>query len=684
MVTTLEELQPIEILPGVCPVTDATAANTRHWITADKIRFVKGKPQKIGGWDAITLNKQSLTGCVRTVFSSQVNDRVQTILGSNTALYALIGSDLQNISPFTVTPTAIADSLDTHYDTLATDPITVIDGNTSIQIADADALKFKVEDDYVLAGASAVGGVPTGDINKTHIIRAVSAGVVTVRVSTPPTSNATGGGASVVRSSGLITVNATAHGLANGYRVVLDNAADTGGILAAEIDVERIIRNVTTDTFDIMSAGVATSSVTGGGGASLEFYPQIAEGLCDETSGQGYGMNKYGNGLLGTAILSVNGRRFPRIWFADTFGDNIILTPGNGNGLYTWAGTQAAAPPLLTNAPTAVNYAFVSDNILVTFGAGNVQNKIKTSDIGDPTVWTASSVNQVFEDDIEGAGRLKSHVSLNGTNLIFTDNQCYTYRYIGAPLIWQTKFKDNIGIIAPMARVVVKGVAYFMGQDNFYLWRGGNIEVIPSNSSQESTLLKYVFENINRAQASKSFAWYNKRYDEIWFHYPSAESNEVNRIVRYHVTDLHWTPDAMDRTAAEYPVLNLQLPRLVDSLGNFYRHEVGHDDSAVAMAFSLTSPLQRFSSANVQNVIVVPDSIQTAGTNITLTVSGKSYPQSPIVKQSKNFTVTPQTEYIPTGVDGRYIQYAISGNALGQEWIMGEWLEGLQLSSRGS
>ena len=682
MTTTISEFIPIDALAGVCPVTDCTEANTPHYVMADKIRFVKGKPQKLGGWDAVTLNGQDIAGCVRSVFSAQLNSKIQTLLGSNEALYGLIGSENQNITPFNTVAIAIADSLDTDRTTLGSNPLSMTNTSQNVVVADTNASQYAVGDNYTLSGATATGGVPTGDLNKEHVIRAIGTNTVTIRVTTAATSTTTGGGASVVRSTGLITVNDTAHGQANGDRVKLQDAATTGGVLDTSINGEHIIRNITTDTFGVMTDGTATSSVTGGGGSSTEYFDQLTEGLCDETSGQGYGMARYGNGLYGTALVSENNRRLPRIWFFDNFGENVIMTPGNGERVYGWTGTQAAAPTVIANAPTEVNYAFVSDSILVTLGAGGVKNKIKTSDQNALTTWTASSTNQVFEDDIEGAGRFKSHVSLNGTNLLFTDNQCYTFRYIGLPFIWEVKFKDNIGLIAPMARVVVKGIAYWQGQDNFYMWRGGNIEVIPSNSSNESTLLKYVFENVNRSQSSKFFAWYNKRYDEIWFHYATADSLEVNAIARYHVTDRHWVPDTMNRTAAEYPVTSLQLPRLVDSLGNLYRHEVGHDDSQVSMAFSLTTNLQEIQTSNVQQVQLIPDSIQTADTDLAVTVRAKSYPQSPSFKNSKDFTVTPTTEFLPVGVDGRLLQYVISGNALGQEWIMGAWQQGLQLSSR--
>ena len=475
-------------------------------------------------------------------------------------------------------------------------------------------------------------------------------------------------------------MNAAAHGQNDGDRTKIASATTFGGIDALEINGEFQVRNADTNSFDVMTNGTATSAVSGGGGVSTTYQTQLDAGSCDERSGQGYGMGRYGTGLYGTALVSDSGRRFPRIWFHDLFGTNIVTTPGNAGGVYQWDGSSDTAPVLVANAPTDVNYAFVSDNILVTFGSDQ-PNRIKASDQGDITNWTSSSTNQVFTDDIEGAGLLWSHVSLNGTNLIFTNNQCYTFRYIGLPFVWEIKLKDDIGCIAPMARVVVNGVAYWMGENNFYQWRGGNVEVVPSNSSAETTLLNYVFNNINRSQASKSFAWYNKRFNEIWFHYPSSSSNEVDRVARFHVADQHWTPDTFDRLAAEYSRANLQVPRLIDSSGIFYRHEVGNNDADNAMVWSLTTNRRDFGEDNVMLESVIPDSIQNG--NINFKIDAYSYPQSTTAKNSKTIEVTPTTEYVPLDVDGRFLQYTFSGNALDVEWIMGDWLEPVQRSSRG-
>lgn len=677
--TTEAQNVPMSIVPGVCPPTDSTKSNTRHFTMADKIRFLKGMPQKLGGWTKAIMNGAIIVGCIRAIFSANLNEKIQTVLGGSKALYALTGSDLANITPFQTGTIAIANSLSTHRATLANNPISTTNLSNEVIIADTEAAKFVAGDNYTLSGAAATGGVSAVNLNKTHIVRAVLPNAIMIKAAANATSTVTGGGAAVVRSSGLVTIDAAAHGQNDGARVKIAGAAAFGGITAPQINTQFQIRNVATNTFDVMTDGLASAQVTAAGGAATVYQQQIVEGLCDETAGQGYGMGKYGMGRYGTALVSATGRRFPRIWFLDVFGENIIAAPGNGGGVYSWNGDQTTAPELIAGAPTVLNYAFVSDNILVTLGADGSRNKIKASDIGSITTWTASSTNQVFEDFIEGAGRLWSHVSLNGTNLLFTPTQCYTFRYIGLPFVWEIKFKDNIGLISPMARVVVKGVAYWMGQNNFYRWRGGNVEVVPSNSSSETTLLRYIFQNLNRGQASKCFAWYNERFDEIWFHYPSQGSQEVDRVARFHVTEQHWTPDTFDRLAAEYPNVNLQFPRLISSEGVLYRHEVGVDDDVNPMPFSVATNYRDFGTDNVLNSSVVPDSVQTG--DITVQIDGYSYPQSAVPKASKIVTVEPSTPYIPVDVDARFLQYTISGNALGQDWIMGKWLEPVQPAS---
>lgn len=679
--TKPSQLRQIEILPGVMPSTDATAFDIPCYAFSQGVRFDPntGRPRKIGGWLSQTFNYDAeILGTTRTIYSATINSKVYTVVGTNSYLYSLIGSSLTNITPLETTPVAAANSLATHYDTLAANPIATTNGSKDIVISDADAADYQLNDTYTLSGSSSVNGILAAAINTDHVVRAIGAGTITVRVATAATSTGSGGGAAVVRTSGLITLTDAAHGLLDGYRVKIDGAASMGGILDTEINQEFIVRNVTPNTFDFMTAGTATSAVTADGGAGTEYYPQIGPGAVNQGQGQGYGAGLYGVGLYGTALVSNTGATYPRIWFVDRFGENLVMTAGNSSEAYVWDGQNNTAPEVITNAPTDVNYLFVSDNILVTFGH-DVENQIFASDQGDITNWTSSSTNQVFQDNVEGAGRLISHVPVDGYNLIFTEQQTYTFKYIGLPNIWQIQLLDpNIGIIAPMARCSVNGIAYWMGQQNFYMFRGGKVEIIPCNFGLQSSIWRYVFDNLNYSQRFKIFAWYNEEWDEIWWHYPSSGSNECDRIARFSRKLLAWVPDVMDRTAGEYPDTSLSNPRLAN-VGAFYVHESGNnaDDSALPFTYSTKKFLAGKDSGFISTII--PDNRMTG--TIEANLSTYLYPSSSSAMQSLDYNVTQTTEKVVVGQNARIWQYAVSGDELDQEYLMGQWMEELQASS---
>lgn len=673
---------PIEIVPGVQPSTDATEAATPHYVYADKIRFNGGIPEKIGGWSSISFDySATINGTARSLFSEMINGTLYNVIGSNTRLYSLIGSRLTNITPFVSTPTAAANSLASKYVTLGSNPLAAVDGSPVVTVTYAGASGLQAGDTIYLSGATGFAGILAGALNGDAIVRSVGSGTFTINVGTNATSTASGGGGSVVFSSGMITLTSVAHGLVNGDRVKIESAATFAGITDTDINKEFIIRNVTTDAFDFVTNGNASSSVSSGGGASTQYYEPMPIGLVDETNVVGYGAGLYGIGLYGTALQSTTARAYPRIWFMDRFGDSIIMTAGNQTGVYVWGGSNNTAPILVANAPTEINYAFISNNILVTFGAedsgSSVENRIFASDIDDITNWTSSLVNQVYDDDIEGIGRLISHAPVQGSNLIFTEHETLTFRYLGGTAVWEvTTIDESIGIIAPMARVSVKGAAFWMGQENFYMYRGGSVEVIPANNGGiECSCLRYVFDDLNFGQKSKIFAWYNKRYNEVWFHYPTANSMEPNRVVVVNLLDFTWTVHVLTRTAAESPNIKTKNPRLVN-VGSLYQHEFGNDADGSALPWTLRSPKRFYERPTININAVIPDSVQ-SGT-INFEAKGYLFPQSVTPTVVSSLSVTSTTEFIPVSTSGRFYQYTWSGSTLGQPWTMGRWYEEIQ------
>ena len=497
-------------------------------------------------------------------------------------------------------------------------------------------------------------------------------------------------------SSGLVTVTATAHGQSNGQRCAILGAATFGGITTNQINTEFIVRGATTNTFQVMTTGVATSSVSSAGGSLTAYLTQIPAGPVNENAAQGYGAGLYGIGLYGTALQSSASQTPARVWAIDRYEATYIMTPGTQSPVYVWNGSTATAPTMLANAPQTVNFVFASYDSVVTLGANGVGNQIFASDVQNPTNWIASVNNQVFQDVLSGAGPLLCNLSAATCEVLYTESRCYTFTYIGlssgSGLVWDIKLlDDSIGIISKNAGCVVDGVAYWMGQKNFYMWSGGKVSIIPASTQSVSTINNYVFNNLTASQRSKIFCWNNQQFNEIWWHYPSAGSNECDRVARLNVADLTWVPDTFDRSCAQYPNTLTAQPQLISSSGVLYNHEQGTDADGVAMPFTLVGNLlgggNNYLTPNYKQggksttfvESIIPDSIQTG--NVTLTITSKLYPQSAANTMTQSYTITPTTELVPTQISGRFRQYTISGNALGQQWICGQWMEQIQTGS---
>lgn len=770
-----EIFHTIEILPGVDK--DNTALSTPHYTDADKIRFYRGQPQKLGGWDQLTFNGgAAIEGCTRTIYSQRLGDSIFTLYGTNEYLYSQLGTELTNITPlvtattnlrtvttlannplattnlsttvvvthtahgmtdgvtieisgvpgdvngipqaqlnathvityinansYSITVASAATStasgggsavvethgnMATNYGTLTNNPITTVNGSKTITIAHT-AHKLVAGDTVTLSGATTTNGVPNTDINALHLVRSTTANSYDITVATAATSSGSGGGAGVVEATYIITVTQTAHGFSNGNRIGILASTAVGGIPLGEINAEHIISNVSTDAYDIRAVTFATSAATGAGGAVTTVQGQIASGECDAQFGVGYGMGLYGVGLYGVASVSSGTLILPRIYSMDRYGDLVILTPGGQTGVYSWDGDSDVAPALVTNAPTAVNYVFSSDNIAVVLGSGGVINRVKWSDQGDLTDWTATSTNQAGEDDIEGAGMFFSQARVRGINLLFTEDQVYTMRYIGAPLVWEIKELEGAqGLIAQNARVVVNGICYWMGQQDFYQYNGGVVSSIGSNSQDGINYLRnYVFNDLNSVQKYKNFAWFNPFYNEIWFHYCSSDSDEPNRVARYSINEKHWVPDTFNRTAAEYPrILNIY-PRLISHENNVYRHEKGVNNVDAALPFSLTSPLFQAENTLTKITRVVPDSVQTGSIDFEIktlpwaqTTSQPMYMASNATPSTTQTTipVSPTLNHIDGYITNRLWQYTWSQDVVDGNWRKGAWIEVLE------
>jgi len=167
----------------------------------------------------------------------------------------------------------------TQKNIILANPLKTTSGSTSLVIDFAEH-NIAVSDSITISGATAVGGVPTSDINKAHTVTAITANTVTIVVSTTATSTARGGGDAVLldgftirtnpiettASSATVKVHYASHGLANSDTITLEGLDDVGGLDRSLLNKSHTVVDASsTDYFTITLSESATTSEFGGG-----------------------------------------------------------------------------------------------------------------------------------------------------------------------------------------------------------------------------------------------------------------------------------------------------------------------------------------------------------------------------------------------------------------------------------
>lgn len=290
-------------------------------------------------------------------------------------------------------------------------------------------------------------------------------------------------------------------------------------------------------------------------------------GRANAAIGGGYGTGKYGAETYGTPRLNVTNIIPASVWSLDTWGEYLVGTMGGV--IYEWqldTGTPAAA---IANAPTAEAILVTEERIMFALGSDGDPRAVDWCDAEDNTVWTPSSTNLAGGKRLQTSGALRVGKKVRGGNLLFTDVDVHFSSYEGLPNVYRfERLATGCGVASKGAVCVVDDKAFWMGSNSFWAY-AGYVDGLPCEVED------YVFSDINRTQISKVSCWHNSLWSEIWWHYPSADSVEVDRYVVFNYRENHWNIGELDRLCGTDKGV-LQYPLLVASDGAVYQHEIGH------------------------------------------------------------------------------------------------------------
>jgi hypothetical protein len=385
------------------------------------------------------------------------------------------------------------------------------------------------------------------------------------------TTTATDNCFATTNGSNIVTVTIANHGGSDGDYVTFSGVVGPiGGIPQSEFNAEFIMDRVTANTFTIAMT-TSASSTTSGGGSTIVAAFQISIGSDNAFYGYGWGAGSWSRGGWGSGA-STPAVVPQRDWFLQNFDDDLVANIRNGP-IYYWqysGGLTTRAALLSTttidgvapdDVPTQAMQVLVSQNDkhLICFGATPLGGGtfdpllIRWATQDQPNVWTPLTTNSAGFLRISRGSLIVCAVTTRQEILVYTEGTLNSLQFMGTTDVFSLQeLADNISIISPRAVSTVNNTAYWMGHDKFYAY-GGRVETLPC------TLRNHVFENLNYDQADQIISGTNEGWNEVWWFYPTADSNINNAYVIYNHLEKIWYYGTIDRTAwsdsslREYP-----------------------------------------------------------------------------------------------------------------------------------
>lgn len=498
--------------------------------------------------------------------------------------------------------------------------------------------------------------------------------------------------------SGIVTVTDVAHGCYPNDFVTFSGATAVSGITPAQLNKEQqVLTTPTSDTYTIDTGGSASAgSVTGGGTVTAEY--QINTGLDTSVYGTGWGAGGWGVSGWGSASTTTTPGAQLRIWSQDNYGEDLLMAVHDG-GLYYWdtsAGVSVRAVELasLVGAnltPTIVKQVIVSerDRHIIVFGCDpetdpGVQDPlvIRFSSQESLTDWETRADNTAGELRIGSGSEIIGAVQTKQQVVVFTDVSIHAMQYIGPPYTFGVQeISSGVSIMGPNAMVAVGDVVFWMGKGEFYVY-SGSVAQIPCDVKE------YVFSNLNTAQALKINAGHSSSFSEVWWFYPSAESEENDSYVIYNYDQKIWYYGSMPRTSW-VDRGTLGYPIAASSDNKLYYQEYGLDDGSNNPPTAL-NPYIESSVVDLGEgdqfmfaTRVIPDitfrNSTSESSTVTFTIKARNFPgdafiasdANPVVKTA-DVNVQYFTDQVFVRLRGRSMSIRVESNQTNTAWRLGD------------
>jgi hypothetical protein len=230
-------------------------------------------------------------------------------------------------------------------------------------------------------------------------------------------------------------------------------------------------------------------------------------------------------------------------------GSAIVTTAGTTTGLVFTIGNyqkvtlSAAAIANGASTLTFNNNISVSGGVVslhpYVFVYGN-NGLIKNCGSGNTNDWVSADANEVNV----ATGKIVQGLPVRGgsnapSGLFWSLDSLIRVSYVGGvgtpAQYWRYDLiSSQSSIMSSQSVIEYDGVYYWCGVDRFLLYNGA-VKEIPNSFNQN-----YFFDNLNYAQRQKVWVTKVPRYGEIWWFYPRGEATECTDAVVYNIREQCW------------------------------------------------------------------------------------------------------------------------------------------------
>ena len=641
-------LQKLNFKPGFNKmVTDSGAES--QWVDGDFVRFRYGLPEKIGGWNQLSIAGETLPGVARAqhTWTSLEGERYAAI-GTSQGLFLYYGEQFFDITPLDTAITGCT--------------LTTVNGSNVLQV-NKGTHGLEVGRYVTLSGVTVTGA---SDFTAAEL--EVAYEILTVATVDKFTVQA-------VRNEGGTGMTAAGAATVNPY-----------------VEVGPVFQTVgygwSTSTWNTSTWGTerATSSVVlDPGNWSLDNYGQV---------------------LVATIR---DGETFT--WNAGASNARTIRASKSTSGSSTSANPTASRLTQVSDrdrhlfhfgTETTIGDPTTQDPMFIRFS--------NQEDLND---YTPTAVNTAGTFRLDKGNRIVGAVSGKDYTLVLTDSSAYVIQFVGPPFTFSIRqVGTNCGLIGQHALSYSDGKVFWMsGEGGFFVFDGTvkSLSCLVEDFVFTTTSDNL---GINFNATDIVYAEHNTLYGEVNWFYPKSGSDQIDRCVTYNYSENVWTTSSLARTsyvdtgvfdvpyATEYSPAGL--PVFPDILGItnlygatiYYAHEVGTDQVNSTGTTSINAFIEsgdfditaaRSRSGQTTGMVdyrgdgeffmsvkrFIPDfKVLTGNSKITLLLN--DYPNNTASSSPLGpFTITNSTDKVDTRARGRLVSIKIENDGTGETWRYG-------------